>query len=59
MKLPLIGVVLAMTLSSTTIAADAGLQAERFGVYLRVDPAREFFEQVDAPAICNLVVWSR
>lgn len=26
---------------------------------LRVDPAREFFEQVDAPAICNLVVWSR
>lgn len=26
---------------------------------LAVDPARPFFEQVDAPPICNLVVWSR
>jgi catechol 2,3-dioxygenase-like lactoylglutathione lyase family enzyme len=49
MKLPLIGVVLAMTLSSTTIAAGAGLQAERFGVYLRVaslDRSRAFYERV-------------
>jgi catechol 2,3-dioxygenase-like lactoylglutathione lyase family enzyme len=49
MKLPLIGVVLAMTLSSTTIAADAGLQAERFGLYLRVaslDRSRAFYERV-------------
>ena len=49
MKLPLIGVVLAMTLSSTTTAADTGLQAERFGVYLRVaslDRSRAFYERV-------------
>lgn len=25
---------------------------------LRVDPARAFFDQVDTPEICNLVVWS-
>ena len=44
-----IGVVLAMTLSSTTVAADPALQAERFGVYLRVESlerSRAFYERV-------------
>jgi catechol 2,3-dioxygenase-like lactoylglutathione lyase family enzyme len=44
-----IGVVLAMTLSPTTVAADPALQAERFGVYLRVaslDRSRVFYERV-------------
>ena len=47
-----------MTLSSTTIAADTPLQAERFGVYLRVeslDRARAFYERVlgQQPYVAN------
>jgi catechol 2,3-dioxygenase-like lactoylglutathione lyase family enzyme len=43
------GALLAMTLSSTTFAADQVLQAERFGVYLRVaslDRSRAFYQRV-------------